>query len=164
MNPEVEFLHNWWKMKWVQRKCLPKLKKNREEKLISTEKRQKRKFRKDFPVKLILNLNFFCPVSTNDKQWPERPYLRQKYFWAHSNFTLSISLARKQAFAAPGLCFATRHVVHLCSPDKHKFGKKQRAGKKNQVPLEPWEETGLLSAYRRLKRHCELRKEAATEK
>lgn len=57
----------------------------------------------------------------------------------------SLSLARKQDFAAPGLCFATRHIVRLCSPDKDKLGKKQKAEKK-KVPVEPQEETGLLSA------------------
>lgn len=76
----------------------------------------------------------------------QKGLILDKYFWVYSNFTLFISLARKQAFAAPGLCFATRHVVHLCSPDKDKLGKKQKAGEKKKVPLEPREETGLLSA------------------
>lgn len=110
--------------------------KKKEEKLISSEKQQKRKFRKDFPVKLILNLNFFCPVSTYDKQWSGRPYLKQKYFWAYSNFTLYFS-SQKTGFCSSRLGFATTHVVDLCSPDKHKLGKKQKAGKKESTSGAP---------------------------
>lgn len=83
-----------------------------------------------FRLTLLTYLNFFCPVSINDKQWPKRSYPMQKYFWFYSNCDLSVCVVRKQVFAAPGLCFATRNVVCLCSPDKDRLGRKTRQKKK----------------------------------
>lgn len=106
-------------------------------------------------TKCLLKLN----VSINDKQWPKRPYSTQWYFLFYSNCVLSVCVVRQWALAAPGLCSATRYVVHLSLSDRDRLRKTERQKErrkggrkgrerdwKNKVPLEPWKETGLRSA------------------
>lgn len=91
-------------MKWVQTKCLLELKKLAKQKWVSPEEKAEKGIREGqyFPVRLILNWTSFALSAqmTNNGQ------KGQKYFGVYSNFTLSIFLARKEIFAAPGLCSA----------------------------------------------------------
>jgi len=73
-------------------------------------------------TKCLLKLN----VSINDKQWPKRPYSTQWYFLFYSNCVLSVCVVRQWALAAPGLCSATRYVVHLSLSDRDRLRKTER--------------------------------------